>query len=100
MGIIGADRKLRVEVPECLWMPPDGLSLTQRHPVRVLRAAEPIWGVHSQHQAAAQGTGLWVSAGFLLLFRGMVFAVLPACWGRVSLPNITSGKLEKICKYP
>lgn len=61
MGIIGADRKLRDKVPKCLWMSPDGLSLTQKHPVRVLRVAEPVWGVHGQHQAAAQGTGLWVS---------------------------------------
>lgn len=49
---------------------PDGLSLTQRHPVRVLRAGEPIWEVHGQHQAAAQGTGLRVAAGHLPPLRG------------------------------
>lgn len=37
---------------------PDGFKLTQRHLARVLRAGEPVWEVHGQHQAAAQGTAL------------------------------------------
>lgn len=73
VGIIGADRKLRDEVPKCPWMSPDGLSLTQKHPVRVL---SPSGGctASTRRQHRARGCGFH--------------------------SQITSGKLEKICKYP
>lgn len=47
----GRGAKMPVDVPR--WAQPDTEAPSE--------GAEPVWGVHGQHQAAAQGTGLWVS---------------------------------------